>query len=509
MVAKEMSRRMDIKDYFNPHSKYYAERLTILNCLICTIHCFPIKRTSYIRTIMKKKIIPIALVAVAVVALIYFLTSASESESTGVLATVKKGTFVVDITTTGELEAKNSVQILGPRGTRNYRIWNMTIQDIIDEGTFVRKGDYVANLDPSELTNKVKDSQLEMEKIESQFIQTKLDTTLEMRKSRDELINLNYSVDEMQLKLDQSQYEPPATIRQAEIDLAKAGRAYTQATENYKIKREQNIAKMQEVILNKQKEQRNLDGMITLMKSFTITAPEDGMLIYKKDWNGQSVGKGSQISAWDPVVATLPDLSTMISVTYVNEVDIRKVKEGQTVELGLDAFPEKRLSGDVIKVANVGEQRPNSDAKIFQVNIVLNERDDLLKPSMTTSNQIITDVQENVLYIPIEGLFNQDDSITYVFKKSGLSAEKQEVMVGSTNTNEVVILAGLNEGEQIYLNRIPDLDEKSVNLIPEMDGRRNVKEEKVEKVEVELEEATDQENGKRGKGGKGRKKPSA
>jgi len=470
MVAKEMSRRMDIKDYFNPHSKYYAERLTILNCLICTIHCFPIKRTSYIRTIMKKKIIPIALVAVAVVALIYFLTSASESESTGVLATVKKGTFVVDITTTGELEAKNSVQILGPRGTRNYRIWNMTIQDIIDEGTFVRKGDYVANLDPSELTNKVKDSQLEMEKIESQFIQTKLDTTLEMRKSRDELINLNYSVDEMQLKLDQSQYEPPATIRQAEIDLAKAGRAYTQATENYKIKREQNIAKMQEVILNKQKEQRNLDGMITLMESFTITAPEDGMLIYKKDWNGQSVGKGSQISAWDPVVATLPDLSTMISVTYVNEVDIRKVKEGQTVELGLDAFPEKRLSGDVIKVANV---------------------------------------QENVLYIPIEGLFNQDDSITYVFKKSGLSAEKQEVMVGSTNTNEVVILAGLNEGEQIYLNRIPDLDEKSVNLIPEMDGRRNVKEEKVEKVEVELEEATDQENGKRGKGGKGRKKPSA
>ena len=209
------------------------------------------------------------------------------------------------------------------------------------------------------------------------------------------------------------------------------------------------------------------------------------------------------------MVATLPDLSTMISVTYVNEVDIRKVKEGQTVELGLDAFPEKRLSGDVIKVANVGEQRPNSDAKIFQVNIVLNERDDLLKPSMTTSNQIITDVQENVLYIPIEGLFNQDDSITYVFKKSGLSAEKQEVMVGSTNTNEVVIIAGLNEGEQIYLNRIPDLDEKSVNLIPEMDGRRNVKEEKVEKVEVELEETTDQENGKRGKGGKGRKKPSA
>ena len=451
---------------------------------------------------MKRKILPIVLVAVAAIALIYFLASASDSESVGVLATAEKGKFTVDITTTGELEAKNSVQILGPQGTRNYRIWNMTIQDIIDEGTFVRKGDYVASLDPSELTNKIKDSQLEMEKIESQFIQTKLDTTLEMRKSRDELINLNYAVDEMQLKLDQSQYEPPATIRQAEIDLAKAKRAYEQAKENYKIKREQNIAKMQEVILNKQKEQRNLDGMIALMESFTINAPEDGMLIYKKDWDGQSVGKGSQISAWDPVVATLPDLSTMISITYVNEVDIRKVDEGQNVEIGLDAFPEKKLSGNVIKVANVGEQRPNSDAKIFQVNIVLNERDDLLKPSMTTSNQIITDVQEDVLHIPIEGLFNQDDSITYVFKKSGLGVEKQEVMVGATNTNEVIILAGLAEGDQVYLNRIPDLDEKDVNLIPEMNGKRNVKEEKPD----EAVEKTDRRDGQRGKG---RKRPSA
>ena len=344
-------------------------------------------------------------------------------------------------------------------------------------GTFVEKGDYVAKLDPSELTNKIKDSQLELEKIESQFIQTQLDTTLEMRKSRDELINLAYAVDEMELKLEQSQYEPPATVRQAEIDLEKAQRAYDQAKENYKIKREQNIAKMREVMLNKQKEQRNLDGMMKLMQAFTITAPEDGMLIYKKDWNGKAVGKGSQISAWDPVVATLPDLSSMISVTYVNEVDIRKVEEGQKVIIGLDAFPEKQLSGEVIKVANVGEQRPNSDAKIFQVNIELNEIDEMLKPSMTTSNRIITQEYENKLHVPIEALFNQDDSITYVFKKSGLGIQKQEVMVGPTNTNEVIIEAGLEEGEEVFLNRVPNMEEESVILIPEMDGKRNAEQE--------------------------------
>jgi multidrug efflux pump subunit AcrA (membrane-fusion protein) len=434
----------------------------------------------------KKILIPVIGVLVALV-LIYSLTISSESISEGVIATAKKGEFLVDITTTGELEAKNSVQILGPQNTRSFRIWNMTIQDIIDEGSFVKKGDYVAKLDPSELSDKIQDSQLELEKIQSTFIQTKLDTTLDMRKSRDELINLAYSVDEMQLKLDQSQYEPPATIRQAEIDLNKAKRALSQAKENYLIKEEQNVAKMQEVILNRQKMQRTLDGQLALLEAFTITAPEDGMLIYKKDWNGQSIGKGSQISAWDPVVATLPDLSTMISVTYVNEVDIRKVKVGQDVVIGLDAFPEKKLTGNVIKVANVGEQRPNSDAKIFQVNIELNEKDELLKPSMTTSNQIITDTYENALYIPIEALFNQDDSITYVFRK-GLTTEKQEVMVGASNTNEVVILAGLKEGDEVYLNRLTSMDDESVNLIPEMDGKRNKEEEVEEPTVVEQEE---------------------
>lgn len=458
---------------------------------------------------MKRKILPISLIAVVAIALIYFFTSASESESSGVLAKVKRGSFVVDIVTTGELEAKNSVKINGPQNTREFRIWNMTIQDMIDEGTVVKKGDYVAKIDPTELSGKIKDSELEMEKIESQLIQTKLDTTLEMRKSRDNLINLNYAVDEMQLKLDQSQYEPPATIRQAEIDLAKAKRAFEQESENYKIKREQNVAKMQDVLLSKQKEKRKLDGMMALMESFTIMAPEDGMVIYRKDWNGKAISTGSQIGAWDPVVATLPDLSSMISVTYVNEVDIRKVDEGQKVSLGLDAFPEKKLSGEVIKVANVGEQRPNSDAKIFQVKIVLNERDDLLKPSMTTSNQIITDVQEDVLHIPIEGLFNQDDSITYVYKKDGMGVEKQEVMIGTTNTNEVVILAGLNEGEQIFLNRIPDQDDKEVKLIQEMDGKRNVIEEKTElEEEVGGEETTEREKKSSGKGGKASKRPS-
>ncbi len=428
---------------------------------------------------MNRKKIYIGAGIVLVLVLVFIFTRGSAETGANVTVSVEKGEFVVDIMTSGALEAKNSVKITGPSGLRNYRIWNVTIQDIIEEGAFVKKGQYVARLDPSELTGRIKDSQLNVDQQMSQYTQTRLDTALAMRQSRDELINLEYDVRERQLTLDQSQFEPPATIQKAEIDLEKAKRSLKQSIENYQIKKEQNAAKMQQVAAELRKARNELEGLEALAREFVIIAPEDGMLIYNKNWDGKPVKAGSQIGAWDPVVATLPDLSKMLSKTYVNEVDIRKVKAGQDVEIGFDAFPDKKLKGRVNKVANVGEQRPNSDAKVFEVEIEVFGSDPLLKPGMTTSNKIITQTVQDALYIPLECLHSEFDSITYVFKKDGIKTTKQEVMLGDANAESVLITAGLQEGDKLSLSSVAGMENESVTLLPEMNGKRKPKEEEV------------------------------
>ncbi len=423
---------------------------------------------------MKRKVL-IGAGTIIVLLVGYFIVNGGKSDdAAAILITAEKGMFQVEVETTGELEAKNSVKIYGPRKLREYRIHQVKIDKIVEEGTEVEKGGWIATLDRSELMNKIQDSQLEVDKSMSQYTQTRLDTTLQMRQARDEIINLNYGIEEKQIVLDQSKFEPPATIKQNEINLDKAKRAYSQATDNYLIKQEQNKAKMQEVSANLRKEQKKLEALSSLMQEFTITAPEDGMLIYRKGWDGKPMKEGSTVSSWDPVVATLPDLSVMISKTYINEVDVRKIKNGQTVELGLDAFPEKKLTGKVIKVANVGEQRPNSDAKVFQVNIQINGRDALLRPSMTTSNKIIISSIDTALYVPLECLHSQNDSITYIFKKEGLSVVKQEVQIGDNNMNEVVIINGAKEGDRLYLSMPSGYDDDDIKLLPEMEGKRNI-----------------------------------
>lgn len=436
---------------------------------------------------MKRKLL-IGAGTVVVLLIGYFIFRGNKAaQLADIITEVKRGPFKVEIETTGELEAKNSVKILGPAQLRDFEIWQVAIQKIIDEGTVVKKGDWVASLDPSEFQNKFNAKQIELEKENAEFVQTQLDTTLLLREARDQLINLKYAVEEKRIILEQSKFEPPATIKQAEINLERAAREFEQAKENYNIKKRQNAEKMKEQSAELRKVQNENTAMTRVLEAFTILAPEPGMVIYTKGWDGKAIKAGSQIRMWDPTVATLPDLTKMMSKTYVNEVDVRRVVNGQKVEIGLDAYPDKKLSGLVTRVANVGEQRPNSDAKVFEVAVEINGTDPTLRPSMTTSNKIIAKTIDNALFIPLECLHNQSDTITYVYKKEGARTVKQEIMIGDTNANDVVILGGLEASDKVHLSIPLGAEDDEINLLKEMNGKRKKlqpKEEEMKKDEV-------------------------
>ncbi len=395
-----------------------------------------------------RKIVYIAFgILIVIIFLLWHFLGSSDKETQKILVPVKKGQFRINVTTTGELEAKNSEKIYGPSDLRSIRIWNVKIEDIIPDGSLVDSGDYVATLDRTEISNRIKDLESEVEKLESQFIKTRIDTTIELRTARNELINLKFNLEERKIKLDQSRYEPPATIREYEIELDKAQRDYDEAIRNYSVKLEKAQATMQEVMVSLEQQKRNLDQNLKAREQFVVRAPKAGMVIYKRDWDGSKMGVGATVSAWDNVVATLPDLTKMISKTYVNEIDISKVKTGQPVEVGVDAFPDKKFTGSVVEVANIGEQIRNSNAKVFEVKIEINEYDSILRPAMTTKNTIITAVIDSVFYVPIECV-HSNDTLTFVYTDKHT---KQQVITGESNENEIIIRAGVQENEPLYL----------------------------------------------------------
>lgn len=389
-------------------------------------------------------------VILGIVAVIIFYSSSDAETEKPIETEVKRGNFDVRVTVTGELQAKSSVKIEAPqKELRDIRIWEISIASIVPEGTVVDAGDVVATLEETEVVNKLRDIEEEIEKEQGDIEKAKIDSSLELRSQRDKIVNLKYAMEEAEITLEQSKYESPAVIRQAQISLDKAKREYNQAVQSYKLKVEQAKVTLRQRTMDLSKKLRRKEEIESARKKLTIKAPTSGMVIYRKERDGTKKKEGSRIQLWrDPVVATLPDLSELVSKTYVNEIDISKVKEGQRVDIGVDAFPELGFTGEVIQVANIGEQLPNADARVFEVSIILEETDPKLRPSMTTSNSIVTNSFKDVLFVPLEAV-HSNDSLTFVYRRNNV---KQLVLLGAENENEIIIEKGLEEGNNVYLS---------------------------------------------------------
>jgi len=396
----------------------------------------------------KKKIIYIAVAVVVGIALLVLFLPKGKKSFKEISAKVERGDFVISVSSTGELEAKRSKEILGPQGLQSiYFYSNLTIERIVPEGTVVDSGAFVASIDKTPLVNKMKELDNEIEKLESQLNQSKIDTALELRSARDQLINQKFELEQYQIEIDQSIYEAPAIQRQARINLEKAERNYRQSTENYVLRKNKAEAQVAQVQFDLNQQLIIRQRHQEVLSQFTVFAPQSGMVIYQKDWSGKKLESGSQFSPWNNVVAKLPDLSDMISKSYINEVDISKIKTGQQVNVSIDALPGRNYNGQVISVANVGEQLRNSVAKVYEAQILLSDSDSLLKPAMTTQCNIIIETIPDVLYIPLEALFSED-SIRYVYTGN----IRQEVVSGRSNDNFVIIEKGLQEGQKVLLS---------------------------------------------------------
>jgi len=427
-----------------------------------------------------KRIAISAGVLLTVIALIAFNKLASTRGKVELYAEAKKDMFEISVSNTGELIAERSVEIMGPQmaqgrrnmggrgGHNNMRMVDLKIQDIVPEGTLVNEGDYIAQIDRTQYDNSLKDARESLKK-ELETLEMKLlDSAVVLTNLRDDIKNQTYTVEESKITLEQSKFEPPATIRKAQIDLDKQIRTLEQKRKAYFLRVAQIHADVEHQKLHVSMGETTVQDLEDYLAQFTVKAPANGMVIYKKDRLGTKRKAGSSINPWDLVIATLPDLSSMISKIYVNEIEISRVKKGQKTQITIDAFPEKSFTGSVFSIANIGEQLSNSDAKMFEVLIKIEGSDPALRPSMTTGNKIVIETFSDVISVPSECVNAGTDSIPFVYLKNHT---KQIVVLGKSNDKYVVVEKGLKTGSQVFIIPPEDPENFKLNgeeLIPEI-----------------------------------------
>jgi multidrug efflux pump subunit AcrA (membrane-fusion protein) len=437
---------------------------------------------------MKKPLILTAAFFITAFLLLFIFNKITSKKSNQeVFAEAVSGDFEISVIAAGELIAENSVDIKGPEMAegRDVRSTMVRIQDLIPEGTIVKKGDYIATLDRTELSNNLKDAEDRLTEFNRNLEMRILDTAVQLSSLRDNIRNQESTVEERAMTFRNSKYESPTVIRQAEINYEQSKRVLDQVKRRYV----RNEAQLRTDINNQKfwisRMQKRVDDLRAVLAGFTITAPASGMVIYKREWRGNKRKAGSMINPMDRVVATLPDLTSMLSKVYVSEVDISKITKGLPVEIKIDAFPDKAYKGNVSYVANIGEKLPNTDEKVFEVQIRIEGSDPALRPSMTTGNKIIVKSVKNATFIPIECVYAGADSIPYVYRKN---KTRQIVVPGESNDKNMIIESGLEPGSLIYATVPGNADKfglKGEELIPVLRERARIR-------KIELNQAVTQ-----------------
>ncbi|MDX9948425.1 MAG: efflux RND transporter periplasmic adaptor subunit [Bacteroidales bacterium] len=400
---------------------------------------------------MKKTIlITLAVFVFTMIALFFFNKLTSREDRNLLFAESIKGDFEVSISVPGEILAENAVDIKAPEVSRgrDFRAQSLRITDMVAEGTIVKTGDYVATLDRTQYDNTLKDERERLNEYRNNIEMKKLDTAVTLTNLRNNIRNQIHTVEEAEITLRNSKFEPPATIRQAEIDVERQKRMLEQRKRGYELR----VAQAERDLIRQNMWFNRIDRRVAsleeVLAGFTITAPSPGMVVYKRDRRGTKIKTGSTINMSDRIVATLPDLSSLLSQIYISEIEIRKIEVGQNVEIRVDAFPNKMFSGKVYTMANIGEHLENSDSKVFEVLVRLDGSDPDLRPAMTTSNKVIIQKYSDVIYIPTECVHAEADGIPFVYTKD---KAKQIVVTGDSNEKHTIIEQGLKPKQAIYV----------------------------------------------------------
>src|SRR5213593_5214491 len=186
-----------------------------------------------------------------------------------IVACVKRGPFTVVVTTAGELRARQFVQVTAPPGGQQAGVYQMKISSIVPEGTVVKQGDVVAELDRTTVAPKLQEVTLALQKADAQYEQAMLDSTLNLSTARENIRTMELGLEEKRLAKEQAVYEAPSVKRQAEIDYEKAQRALAQGKVDYKTRTEQAKAKMREVGADLARQQNLLRIVQDVMGQFT------------------------------------------------------------------------------------------------------------------------------------------------------------------------------------------------------------------------------------------------
>ena len=425
----------------------------------------------------------------------------------------RRGPFDHIVLEQGEVESSSNTEIVC--GVKSRGSGGTAILWVIEEGTRVKKGEKLVELDSAELELNLKEQKIQVITAESRLATA--EAKLEQAKiARQEYLEGVYKTDEKEIlaekaraqqELRQAQLESRSSLRlvakgvlnelalqanefavadaQNKLDVAESKLNVLQNLTKQKMlvqfdsdieAAEAGLSAAESELMEETSERTEIEEQIS---KCVMYAPSDGVVVHANRYSSRGgnaefvVEAGSSVRERQEIIR-LPDPALMQVKCKVNESRITLIREGMAAKIEIDAIPGMKLTGRVIKVNRYAEPGSyfSSSIKEYATIIEIIDPPENIRTGMTAEVQIFVEQLDDALQIPIEGLYEHGPDMFTLVMKGPEQFETAKVEIQATNDTMASIGGGIQNDDVVVLNLRDHLDLMNLPKLEREDNSR-------------------------------------
>jgi HlyD family secretion protein len=423
------------------------------------------------------------------------------------LVKVLRGPFDHIVLEQGEIESSSNIDVLNEVKSRGGA--GTAILWVIDEGTYVKKGDKLVELDSSALEDELKRQRISVASAEAQVISSEA-TVRTNEIALQEYIEGTYLSERKSILSEIAVAEQQR--RKAELNLESARRLAAKGmlkglqieAEEFSVANARNVLESAEarlIVLDKltmernkvqleseieaararlssdrsvlAEEQAKLTEIEDQIRKCIILSPAEGIVVYNNQRSGRGgtefvVEEGAIVRERQCIIK-LPDPSKMQVKALINESRIVRIAPGMVSKVRVSASPDEML-GRVKRVNKYAEPGSwfSSSVKQYAAYLEIISPPDAIRTGMSAEVRIFVEQLSDALQIPVHGVY-EFKGYHFCLVRNGDQWETRQIKIGATNEKMVTIADGLSENEEIVLNprqyldlmKLPEIDDTS------------------------------------------------
>lgn len=370
-------------------------------------------------------------------------------------ARVKRGDLDMKVYATGELRASHFEAMTAPPIGGG----SLEITHLLHTGTVVKKGDMVMEFDPTEQRYKLEQNRSELLQAEQEITKARADAAVVAAQDKVALLKARFDVRRAELDVQKNELVSTIDARKYDLALDQAKRVLAELEQDVKSRSASNQATIALAEEKRNKAKLAMDQAQQNIQKMRVAAPMDGLVALEKNegggfffW-GQSLPEYREGDTVEPgrTVGQVIDPKEMELAAKVGELERNNIKEGQAVDIVLDALPGSTFHGTVKTLGGINNRRfweADTNAK-FDITVALASKDSRMRPGLTAKLVIHGDPHKDTLYLPRQALFAKE-SKTVVYVKDGNNFDAREVKIQAENESRAAV-EGIGAGTEVAL----------------------------------------------------------